>query len=532
MAAHRYWRINIATTYASYVTITQIRMYEDPATGWVNQSVSGNGTPTDSNHFSGSYLPDYAFDESGANWWYSEVLPNWIKWDFGASNDQDITHITVAATGDGAPNSANLEYSDDDSAWTVSQAIHFTSAGGTTMFGPATSMSAAITMPMATVSAFTGSQTNAVMPLPTVAMYGGATANLTMPMPTVTGRLDKSLHITAAMPMPTVYMTAHDSSDENGLAVVMPMATVEAYGGANATAAMPMPTVEMTGTGTALLSAAVTMPMPTVESSVTAGGVISADLTLTDMFTVAGYFGGVCDVTIDGFTVEASGTSGGVMSAAVTCPLFELVATVSRDNTITADLIMPMPGLAATGAIWAVMPMAQLVFIGTATVTATYEAYAINLKHTSDKAPDEVTRYTNFPFTHIVRYQNSYFGANENGLFLLEGTTDYAATPTAIPWAFKTAVTDFGYPEFKTIESAYIGGRLGPSETLTLYAGEGAQTQAYSYTTPRGELAQNYRQKFGKGIKNHRYYAMGANGSGELVIDSIDFNVAKLSRRI
>ena len=144
----------------------------------------------------------------------------------------------------------------------------------------------------------------------------------------------------------------------------------------------------------------------------------------------------------------------------------------------------------------------------------------------------EVTRYTNFPFTHIVRYQNSYFGANENGLFLLEGTTDYAATPTAIPWAFKTAVTDFGYPEFKTIESAYIGGRLGPSETLTLYAGEGAQTQAYSYTTPRGELAQNYRQKFGKGIKNHRYYALGANGSGELVIDSIDFNVAKLSRRI
>jgi hypothetical protein len=176
--------------------------------------------------------------------------------------------------------------------------------------------------------------------------------------------------------------------------------------------------------------------------------------------------------------------------------------------------------------------MASLVAIGTATVTASYEAYAVNLKHTSDKAPDEVTRYTNFPFTHIVRYQNSYFGANENGLFLLEGTTDYAATPTAIPWAFKTATTDFGYPEFKTIESAYIGGRLGASETLTLYAGEGKQTQAYSYTTPRGELAQNYRQKFGKGIKNHRYYALGSNGSGELVVDTIDFNVAKLSRRI
>ena len=54
---------------------------------------------------------------------------------------------------------------------------------------------------------------------------------------------------------------------------------------------------------------------------------------------------------------------------------------------------------------------------------------------------------------------------------------------------------------------------------------------AYSHTNPRGDDAQNYRQKFGKGIKD-RYYAIGASGTGDLTLDNLEFDIAQLTRRI
>lgn len=369
---------------------------------------------------------------------------------------------------------------------------------------------------------------------PKASVYAGVILTfdcaITAPTPTVSGYFGFTAEITA--PKPTLYATMHDSTGENALTIDAPMPTLDWRFGFGVEVDAPKPTLEMTGTGSGLLTIAIDAPRPTLTATGTVSEMFSLEMAPSTP-TLIGYGGSVLSITPSGHpTIEATGTTGGVMQIVITAPLCELTGHVTAENHFSLLIEAPAPTMGHGMLMYILAPKAVLTMIGTATVAVTYEAYAINLKHTSDKAPDEVTRYTNFPFTHIVRYQNSYFGANENGLFLLEGTTDYAATPTAIPWSFKTAVSDFGYPEFKTIESAYIGGRLGPSETLTLYAGEGAQTQAYSYTTPRGELAQNYRQKFGKGIKNHRYYAIGANGSGELVIDSIDFNVAKLSRRI
>jgi len=174
--------------------------------------------------------------------------------------------------------------------------------------------------------------------------------------------------------------------------------------------------------------------------------------------------------------------------------------------------------------------MGRLTAIGTAVITATYEAYAVNLKHTprgNEQPTDEVTHYTNFPFTHVVRYKNSYYGANSTGLYLLEGTTD-AATP--IPFAVKTAMTDFKSPTKKTLASAYFGGRFGPASTITLTAGEDTPA-SYTYSTPRDQNAQNYRQTFGKGLKA-RYYQLAVAGSDTLELDSIELDVHNLTRRI
>lgn len=368
--------------------------------------------------------------------------------------------------------------------------------------------------------------------------YSGPQAAISMPAMRAVGYSPGTGRV--VLPMATLSSQGHDATGENAADIVMPTALLAGGGGANCATAMPALTATATATGTNSGRAnALTCPAFSVSASgtVSAGG--SASLTVgsgTDTYSLIGYSGAVCSVTLSGrLTVLASGSSGVTGSAAITLPLFDLTAAGTVTGVSSADLVLPMPTMGVGGGVaYLVAPGFTLIAIGHAVVTATYEAYAVNLKHQpkpGNEPVDEVTRYTNFPFTHIVRYKNSYFGANSTGLYLLDGTTDYASpTPTPIPWAFKTAMTDFKSPFQKTVASAYFGGRLGAAATIDLHVGEDGP-QTYSYATVRTDHAQNYRQVFGKGTKA-RYYALGASGTGTLELDDIDLDVHTLSRRI
>ena len=314
-----------------------------------------------------------------------------------------------------------------------------------------------------------------------------------------------------------------------------PAATLAAYGGANATLAAPMPALSITGTATGLGNAALAAPRVTVVAGATNTALANAALTFGNIlgtYSIVGYSGAVCSVTLGKTTVDATGTTGAIGGAAITLPLYQLIASGTVQGLSSADLLMPAAQLGSVGVAWLMAPSAALVAIGTATVTTTYEAYSVNLNHKVIPGVipvDEITHYTNFPFDRIVRYKGSYFGVAADGLYLLQGTTDHAATPTAIPWAWRTGISDFGSAQQKTVESAYFSGRLGAA-SISLYVGE-ASTQAYAYSTPAVSTAQNYRQVFGRGIKA-RYYALGAAGTGVMEIDDLDFSVGKMTRRI
>ncbi len=356
-----------------------------------------------------------------------------------------------------------------------------------------------------------------------------ATASITMPIMAISGYSGATAYIT--LPMLTMYGTAHDSTGENGADITLPMFTLEAQGGANADIALPAFTVAATATVTALATASIALPAMTAAGSATVSAMAKSSPFLEmPMFEMVGYGGAVCSVTIGGMTVEATGTTGGVASAAITLPLFELEAEATAQNYGSAHITMPALVASNTARAFIVMPGFTLTAIGTATVAVTYEAYALNLNHKEEprKQPvDELTRYTNYPFDRIVRYKNSYYGMNSTGLYLLEGTTDDG---TAIAWDFKTHISDFGTAQKKTVEYAYFGGRMPAAVTVTLHVGE-TSSQAYSYTTPRGATAQNYRQPFGRGIKD-RYYALEAAGSGELTVDTVTLNIATLARKV
>lgn len=246
---------------------------------------------------------------------------------------------------------------------------------------------------------------------------------------------------------------------------------------------------------------------------------------------IVGYGGALASIKIARkFTVSSSATAGAVGRIAAVLPLFEVAASGTAVNTGRANILSPKPYLVNGGIAYALSPMAQVSAIGSAVVTVTYEAYALNLKHNAETT-DELTRYTNFPFDRIVRYENSYYGMNSTGLFLLEGTTDFAEpTPTPIPWSWKTTMTDFGTTQLQTVRWAYFGGRMAPAAQIAIHFGDTA-SESYAYNTPRDTSAQNYRQEFGRGIKS-RYYAFSGQGSGELSLDSINFIIAKLARKV
>lgn len=335
-------------------------------------------------------------------------------------------------------------------------------------------------------------------------------------------------------PSPIFYATAHDASGDRAAILTAPSPTLSAYAGASAALSAPTSALTAAGTVTIWATAELSAPASLIDATGSVSDMAQAELTAPRP-NLIGYSGAVCSITLTGrAAVLATGTTGSIGGAAITCPLFELTASATVENRGSAELLAPSPRMGQSAQAYLIAPMATLTAIGHAVVTATYEAYAVNLNHQPKpgKEPiDEVTHYTNFPFTHIVRYQNSYFGANSTGLYLLEGTTDYASpTPTPIPWAFKTAMTDFKSPQHKTVASAYFGGRLGAAATVSLHVGEDGP-QTYSYATVRTDHAQNYRQVFGKGTKA-RYYALGASGTGTMELDDIDLDVHNLTRRI
>ena len=155
------------------------------------------------------------------------------------------------------------------------------------------------------------------------------------------------------------------------------------------------------------------------------------------------------------------------------------------------------------------------------------EAYCTNLRTEIEGGGNELTRFTEFPFLRVLRFNGRYYGLASDGLHRIEGDKDADAP---IRWLVSTGTTDFGQRELKHIPSVYVGGRLGPGASFKVHEGE-KRDFTYPYTTPRGQTAQNYRQHFGKGLRA-RYYSFTLSGTGEFELDGLHFEVAASKRRL
>lgn len=537
MATHRYWRLKVsANGGGAYVAINEIELRTAADGSGSNLSITGNGTATAQTEYSASYIAAYAFDANSANRWNSgnaAGLPQWVKWDFGAGNAQDINHLTIKNTSQEPTNchvlTANLEYSDDDVAWTawipVISHPSTVSASGTYTRSLYT---VAASMPTPTVAMRGGDRADVAMPMPTLDIRSGMEAAVAMPMPTLVIRDGDTTSV--SMPMPTIDFVIVRGV-ENAWEVAMPMPTVEAKAGLRTSAAMPMPTVAFTGTTTILMEVEAVMPMPTAAMQVTKTESLLVTATMP-MPTASAKGGARAAAAMSMPSVLASGKTGSVISFGVTMPMPDASLSMTAQAFMAIEAVMPMLVAGPYGRITAMMPMAQVDMRGHTVVAVTYEAYAVNLKP-GEKMPHQVTRYTDFPFNQIVRYQGRYIAVADDGLYELGGATDYdPVTPAGPAWSWETGITDFRSSQIKQVREAIVGGRLGPSVTASVSVGEAAD-RTYAGTIVRGSSAQNYRVKYGRGLDG-RYWSFGLADAagGECDIDMLEFDVTEQGRKI
>ncbi len=362
------------------------------------------------------------------------------------------------------------------------------------------------------------------IPAFTAVAYGGASAAASIPMFTASalGGASASFDI----PMFGIRATGHDATGERSAAFDMPMFEIEANGGALARFTLPMFGINATLTVPVSMSARVALPMFEIESSGTVGVAGNATLTLT-MFGIESHGGGQASVDLPMFAIDASATTGSVGSARFVLPMFDIESGGTVGIVIRASFTIPMFESVQPSSAHVNLPMFGIVAIGHATVTVVYEGYAVNLKPSNKAGVHEVTRWTGMPFDGIVRHGNNYYGWGAQGLHLIGGATDGG---NDIAWAWHTAITDFGTSQRKPIRELLFRGRVGPTAAASVSVGERADV-TYNYSTPRGQLAQNYRVKTGKGLKD-AYYSFGLSGSDVGDVDSVEFGTGISTRRI
>lgn len=324
-----------------------------------------------------------------------------------------------------------------------------------------------------------------------------------------------------------------------GADITGPLMSALIYGAAESVTVGPMGTFEGAGTGVAV--AHIDVIGPTGRAYISGLGGASAQLdvdgprgavTVYGAAKIVATLGSLADVVL----IASKGDLARV-NVIGPGPSAEIEGS---DVENEADIDIAGPMLQSIGGAVLVLsaPMATIFIAGSDGVVAEYEAYAVNLyageagatqKNEYDGKGNEVTHYTNYPFTQIVRLKDKYYGVGAGGMYLLDGDTD-AGTPIA--WAIRTSLMDNKQKNLKTVRSVYIGARLVEATEITLVVGE-KQDILYSYSTPRGDNAQTYRQKFGRGVKT-RYFAleMSSPEGNNIEIDTVEFETEILERSI
>lgn len=333
-----------------------------------------------------------------------------------------------------------------------------------------------VVLPAMQMFAGEGSRAEAVASLPALELlaYGG-----TLPVTTTSG---------ADMTTPAMVMS--------GILLV----------GSTGQSAMTLPAMTLMAANRVYGEARMTMPpLNTVGYDEPADEAIAFEL-----FTVAHPAAGTSIdmvIAMDGVTVGATAVSTAVIDAAMT-ELLTASSTVATEQLLDA------------------IARAFIQAGSTGVLETTVGRTDLDTPVWHDQANGS-TMYRGYSFNSFAQIGGKYYGANSDGLFLLEGGND-AGVP--IHASIDLGRLDFKTAEKKTISQCYLGMAADGNLVLKVIA-EGKE---YLYKTRSFSTEmQQQRITTGKGLKTNYITAQFFNEDGaDFEIDSVRFFVADLTRRI
>jgi hypothetical protein len=142
------------------------------------------------------------------------------------------------------------------------------------------------------------------------------------------------------------------------------------------------------------------------------------------------------------------------------------------------------------------------------------------------------SQYTNYSFDSMCELGGRYYGVNSSGLFLLDGDDDDGAPIEA---SILTGQLDFGIPELKRVEEAYIGYSASGNLVLKLIVSQSGTRTEYWYEANNLTPGEPTETKVtpGKGMRSRYFQFELTNKNGaDFEIDRIDLVPIALSRRI
>lgn len=140
------------------------------------------------------------------------------------------------------------------------------------------------------------------------------------------------------------------------------------------------------------------------------------------------------------------------------------------------------------------------------------------------------SEYTGFVFNSFAKIGGRYFGASEDGLFVLDADTD-AGKPIAAAFGF--GKLDFGSPQMKTISYCYLGAMAGQMR-LDVRSHVNGRDAEYGYHSrfQRADLRE-VRFDLGRGLKSSYVQPTFYNCNGDdFEVDTVRFMVASSDRKI
>lgn len=138
-----------------------------------------------------------------------------------------------------------------------------------------------------------------------------------------------------------------------------------------------------------------------------------------------------------------------------------------------------------------------------------------------------VSRYLNYDFNSVTKYQSYYLGANGKGIAVLDGENDDGDEIKAF---IETGVMDFDTHTAKRVEKAWLGARSDGQLVLKTVTNE--QIERLYLVRPLG-MPGILRTSItlGKGVKSAYWQFKLENLKGaDFDVDSIEFYVVPLTR--